>query len=962
MEILKFIHTIKSFAESMPNKVMIVDGIAARKTTYSEFWTLSQKIASLIKKRLGENQRQLILIYMPDCMDYIAADTAIWMTGNAAVHVGVSFPKKRIDFIVTQTETPLIIDTDFIREALRCEPCAEIAPRTSDMPCTLFFTSGSVGNPKGILHSDASFMLNFRKFRDEYGISDYRSFLTIAPCYFVAVVFCFGVLENGQELHLPAKEIKMNVAELQDYIANHHIESAFLSPSLLQVYRNKAQSLKLVFTGSERLVGCYSDEYILLNTYGQTETATICISTKIDKNYDNSPIGKPLKGIEACILDKNGNEVSDGETGELCLKSGFIAPVYFKDPKKTAELTKGGVLHTGDLMKLLPNGDYLYIQRKDWMVKINGQRVEPGEIENAMKHIEGISNAVVKGFTTSDLTRQYLVGYYIVTPEAENVNDNYIIAELKKTLPAYMVPQYMVRMDKLPLNANLKIDRKSLKSPAVSPRQTEYVAPTNAVEKSLCEAFAKVLGLEQVGIDDDFFLLGGDSIRLMKLQQTLSTSVPTNVIFSARTPRRIAECVAETASNDVSHLQQEDYALSPIQTVFLNAALANPNSKASYFPVLLKYSKEIDAEKLCRALEAAVQAHPSLLMTIHEDKEKNRRIIPFKGKWTVSVEKMSDAEIEQEKKSIFKFFKFFDEPMFFARVIETESAIYLYHQMHHVVTDGVSNDIFRDDIAREYQGEKIEKETTTIYELNTRNEQRRKSKTFDECVQWFKKEFEGCPANKGKTAVGEMKTLKRDLSIPLHSFLDEICSHKNITLNVLLMSCAAYALGKINKQQDVRLATSFHGRLSHDILRTIGFVATPRSYRFHWNEQESVDGYLTRSKMHILGNMSRSIFTFRDIFTYMHIPPEPYMFIYQGMLSRPSLALDGVNGELLPMPVDAPPTLPLIIFVFDAGDEKFRITIDYDTDRYSSDFIERFATEFEFCLNKVNDVQFLNEL
>jgi surfactin family lipopeptide synthetase A len=612
-------------------------------------------------------------------------------------------------------------------------------------------------------------------------------------------------------------------------------------------------------------------------------------------------------------------------------------------------------------MKRLPNGDLLYVQRKDWMVKINGQRVEPGEVEAVMMHIPRIKNAIVKGFTSDDLTRQYLVGYYI-SEDGNEIPVDFLQTGLKKKLPSYMVPQYFVHMDKFPLNANNKTDRKSLLPPDLSSLRSDYVAPKSELEKELCDAFAEVLHLDKVGIDDNFVQLGGDSIRLMQLQQTLSVNVPTNVILNVCTPRLIAKYIAETTDDEAANLQQDDYPLSTVQSFFLDAALSNLNSTASYFPILHKFTKKIEVEKLCRAVETAVNAHPGLLITIHEDKEKGRRIIPYTGTWTLAVERMSDTEMEREKKLLFKSFKFIDEPMFFARVIETESAVYLYHQMHHIVTDGVSNEIFRNDIAAAYNGGQIEKESTTIYELNAYNDRLRKGKMFEECVQWFKKEFEGSLPGKDMVVEGEMKTLQRELAVPSHIILQGVCNQKDITLNVLFTSCVAFALGEIRKQKDIRLTTSFHGRVSRNLTRTIGFVASPRLYRLYWHDNESIDNYLNRSKMHIMGNISHSIFTTKDVFAYTHIPQDAVMFIYQGTLSRPILTLDDITAETTRLPVEAPPTRPLIIFIHDADSENFRITIDYDTSQYCLNDVEQIAAGIENCLKRIMNVEYMNEI
>ena len=207
-----------------------------------------------------------------------------------------------------------------------------------------------------------------------------------------------------------------------------------------------------------------------------------------------------------------------------------------------------------------------------------------------------------------------------------------------------------------------------------------------------------------------------------------------------------------------------------------------------------------------------------------------------------------------------------------------------------------------------------------------------------------------------------MRSWKKELQIPSHSDLEALCGKKSITLNVLFMACAAYALGRKQNISDVRLSASFHGRTTNDISDTIGFVATPRIYRFHWDQEEPVDSYLLRSKTHIMGNMSRSVFDAIDLMEEAHLPADAPIFIYQGALGYPVLTLDGETGEFTKLDVEAPPTRPLIIFVFDAENERFNISVDYDSSQYDIKDIEQIDEAFELCLNKIMKVESIKEI
>ena len=317
----------------------------------------------------------------------------------------------------------------------------------------------------------------------------------------------------------------------------------FISPAVLANFHNRSKSLKVVFTGSEKLVNqCSRDGYLLYNNYGMTETLGTLLHFKVDKPYESTPVGVPNQedGTELMLVGEDGKPVAEGEEGELVVK-GCFCKGYYKDPERTAQLYQDGWLHTNDILRRLPDGNYVYVNRKDWMVKINGQRVEPGEVEQAIQRIDGVTKAMVKingqrvepGEVEQAIQRidgvtkaivkgfdgktgsQYLCGYYTsdgdITPEA-------IRNTLAESLPPYMVPLHIVKVDKFSFLPNGKVNRKALLPPDSSELLSNYVAPTNEVERTLCEAFAQALGMEQVGIDDDFFMLGGDSIRAYTLR------------------------------------------------------------------------------------------------------------------------------------------------------------------------------------------------------------------------------------------------------------------------------------------------------------------------------------------------------------------------------------------------------------------------------------------------------------
>ena len=358
------------------------------------------------KARVPVSHSLFPLLNKPTSIEYVAAEIGIWLAGHAIVPMGDKYPKDRIDYIMHHCESPLLINDEVIQAMMKAEPTEHyVLPEEEDINA-LFYTSGSTGTPKGVLHNFRSldFAVTF-----DLELMQTVSPLTLgvtSPLYFIASRFYLSALLLGGKVHLPSTTVIKDIKLLENYIDEHQVTFIFLTPSALRFFHNHAHSLQVLLTGSERLADIApSGSYRLIHTFGQTETFGPLLYFEVDKMYDNTPMGKAHPTFEALVVDTNGKSVKLGEPGELCFKGNF-ALCYYKDDEQTSRLYRGGMLHTNDIVRQLPDGNLIYLNRQDWMIKINGQRVEPSEVESALRNIDGVDDAVVKGFTTYD--RQFL--------------------------------------------------------------------------------------------------------------------------------------------------------------------------------------------------------------------------------------------------------------------------------------------------------------------------------------------------------------------------------------------------------------------------------------------------------------------------------------------------------------------------------------------------------------------------
>ena len=452
----KFILRLLDSLKTNEDKIAVVDQNGQRQTTYKELFTMACRVTGYLQKK-NYPPHSFIGISLPTSMEYVAAEIGIWLAGHAIVPMGDKYPKDRIDYIMHHCESPLLINDEVIQEMMKAEPTENyVLPDEEDVNA-LFYTSGSTGTPKGVMDTFATFRIPPT---DEFIIDEEK--ITVvgitAPMYFVACKQLYTIILKGGIANIIPSETIRDIRKFETYLAKHQIEFVFIPPSALGYFNNKSSHLKVVIAAAERLSGIASSDFKIYNRYGQTETGGAIFSFFVDKKYNNTPIGRPDADVEYCILDTEGKPVAPGEEGELCVRGSFT-PGYYKEPELTESLYRGGWLHTGDIVCQQPEGNIIYVNRKDWMVKINGQRVEPGEIEAIIKQVDGVKNAIVKGFTTKD--RQFLCAYYIASG---NILEDTIREYLHSKLPAYMVPAYFVRMDSFPLLPSGKTDRKTNQS------------------------------------------------------------------------------------------------------------------------------------------------------------------------------------------------------------------------------------------------------------------------------------------------------------------------------------------------------------------------------------------------------------------------------------------------------------------------------------------------------------------
>lgn len=562
-----FIKELLSQTKNVGERIAIVDNNGERKTTYNKLWKLAFSVAQKLHDD-GFKKDDIIMISMPRSTEYVAAYLGILINGCVAIPTSMDYPDERIAYIINNCDVKAVMThADVATLNISDDDSSEdfenselICPTVGTDPAFILYTSGSTGSPKGILHDQNSLTASVSRasmWQDD--LDDVRLLSTAPFSFIIFVAEIFGVFWRGATVYILPDEDRKDARKLIEAINRFKINLTFISPQMLKVIFDfpslEAPTLKRVITGSEKVSDTYREDIEIWNTYGMSETAGLTIFP-IDKKYENTPIGNAMGDLDVYL-----------ENGQICAK-GYFAHEYIGQTEASDdrfELLEDGrtLIRTGDLAFYNEDGNLVYMNRQDWMVKINGQRVEPGEIATAMKRHPLIKDAVVKGETT-DTNRVILIGYYIsdnlITPDEIK---NY----LAETLPSYMVPTYYRRMVEFPMSRNGKLDMRrlpgliSLKTKDVEPP----IPPITNDEKRLQQIFHEILDYpaELIGTNADFFHIGGDSIRALmlssRIEQEYSVSITPMDIFTNPTIKKLIPLIKEDkGANDLYVYQYEE--------------------------------------------------------------------------------------------------------------------------------------------------------------------------------------------------------------------------------------------------------------------------------------------------------------------------------------------------------------------------------------------------------------------
>ncbi|RZV45648.1 MAG: amino acid adenylation domain-containing protein, partial [Acidimicrobiia bacterium] len=632
---------IRRVAETTPEATALVD--PAGSTSYRDLLVRAEAIAArLAKAGIGPNR--LVGLHLPRSADMITGLLGILEAGGAYVPLDPAYPAAHlqdlladdgIEFVLTSSAlapdvpehvTTILIDVDDPSD----DPAIRLPATESDLAYVIH-TSGSTGRPKGVAVTHEN-LVRSTAARSVHYEGPVGSFLLLSSFAFdSSVAGIFWTLTTGGTLVLPAPDQERDVISLLALANEQRVTHTLCLPSLYEVLLEHAgsgqlDSLRVAIVAGEacpaRVLEAHRQrlpDTALHNEYGPTEGTVWCTAHRATGADEILPIGRPIAGSRIFLLDEHGNPVPPGFAGEICLAGSGVVPGYLGRPDLTAERfvsipvlgVEERIYRTGDLGAWRSDGVLTYLGRSDTQLKVRGHRIEATAVETALRSNPAISEAVALGWSAAGRPAAQLVAYVGTDGVELDIED--VKGTLSATLPEFMVPDIVVSLPGIPRLPNGKVNVGSLPDPHDHARRVgEHVAPRTEREAVLASIWSDLLGVDVVGVRDDFFELGGDSIvsiRMISRARQAGIHVAPGQIAGHPTIEQLA-----TATSGEAVLQDEPVSgpvpIGPIQQWFfeMNHAVPDQWNQSSLFAV----EAGVDAGVLERALRACVAHHDML--------------------------------------------------------------------------------------------------------------------------------------------------------------------------------------------------------------------------------------------------------------------------------------------------------------------------------------------------------------
>ncbi|MBK9712870.1 MAG: amino acid adenylation domain-containing protein [Kouleothrix sp.] len=995
-----------------PNRVAVAH--AGVQMTYGELNRRANRLAWHLRGR-GVGPDVLVAIYLERGIAMAVGVLGILKAGGAYVPLDAAYPKERIEAILRRIDAPVLLTQERLQEHV-CDPSRQIICLDSDWeliereseqnpdsgvdPENLAYvmhTSGSTGIPKGVALPHRP-LVNLVTWHNEQLSSAMRMLQFASLGFDVSFHEMFAAWASGGAIYIVDDDDRVNIPVLARFFRDHAIEEARLPIVVLQQLAEAfcehpeyfAALRNVVATGEQLVIHPPTARFFdrldaaqLHNHYGPSEThlTTSYTLSKPASQWPSLPlIGHPIANVRAYILDRYLQEVPIGVPGELYFGGVCLARGYLNQPDLTAAkfipdpfTSEPGrrMYASGDLARHTSDGNIEFLGRIDRQVKIRGYRVEPGEVEVLLCQHPAVQEAVVVPYGDTPADKRLVA--YVVPKQLGPLDTDQLRRFLEARLPAAVAPSSFFPIDKIPLNANGKVDWRQLPTPEPQAGRS-YTAPRNGIEHRLADLWGKLLNVDRPGIDDDFFALGGHSLKAASLVLSINQSLDTNIsfrdVFVAPTIRALAALVAAAQRVRFVSIErampQEHYPASAAQKrIFILQQIDTESTAYNLFDIFL-VEGNLREEQVEATLRALVDRHEALRTSLFLGPSGVCQQVHPTVTFHLDYQEADEAEIEAIARSFFTPFDLNQAPLLRVGLVKLapHTSVLLFN-MHHTIGDGVSLGILIREFVALYEGQELPAPPIQYKDYAVWHNRLLGSAALQAQEEYWSRRFAdsvpilNLPTDypRPQLVSSEGDSVAAVLDRQLTADLKRLASDHGATLYMVLLMGYSLLLSRYANQADLVIGSPVSGRTHADVEGVVGMFVNTLAIRCRPAQHKTIAEYLGEIKTALVEAIEHQDYPFEmlveKVFHDRDPSRNPLVETTFGLWRREDLWVATKEFTVRQYPFSARAArFDLLVDALEV-DQEIHLDVQFRTDLFQRATIERLVDHFRTLLSAI---------
>ena len=972
--------------EKTPDNIAVV--FENQKLTYRELNEKANQLAKIILSN-GINTEDTVAIFLDKSLEMIIAILAILKSGAAYLPIDIDYPFSRIDYMLKNSNAKLILTLENLNNLITDIKVLDISLNNnfynentdninininSNNLAYIMYTSGSTGTPKGVMVEHKN-IVRLVKNTNYINLSQNDRILQTGSIVFDACTFeIWTALLNGLQLYIIKKNDLLNPTALKEFIDNNKISILWLTSPLFNKLCEDNVSIfdnvKFLLTGGDVLspkyinkLHDYNKNIQIINGYGPTENTTFSCCFKINKKYTSSiPIGKPISNSTCYIVSKSGKLQPIGIPGELWVGGDGVSRGYLnRDDLTTEKFLKNyyndRIYKTGDLVRWLPNGNIEFLGRIDSQVKIRGFRIELNEINLKILSFPDVKECYTNIY---EINNQKHICSYVVLKN--NTSEKILKDFLTKNLPVYMIPSCIMIMDKLPLNANGKIDRNNLP-----------FEPRNPIESFLVDSIKNIINSENISIDDNILELGIDSLSSITLASSLAKKYNIQItvkdILETATIKDLANLIKnadKVVTATILKAENADfYPLSSAQKrIYYACKMIGDENIVYNISGKIEFNQHLDSKKVKDTFKKIIDRHISFRTAFVIDNNEVKQKIMNNVKFDIPVFNSKEDEMPDNISKFVKPFQLDTAPLLRVELhyLENGKTILLI-DTHHIIMDGTSLGNLINDFNNLYNDNKLSEKTINYIDYSVWEQQNLESEKMQlEEKYWLNKinnfpmQSLNLPYDYNPKAIKTFAGNKISQKIDDSEFkqLEDIAKLLGVSPYILFISAFIILLHKYTNQNEIVIGSPIANREHSELQNLIGMFVNNITITSTVNSNMKFSEFLYDVKEQIFEDINNQEYPYDMLVKKLNIPNNSSLFDVVFTYQNTENNSITVNDELATLQ-EIKNNISKFNITLEVQPNQHTINLEYMTDLFKLETMTSFMEHYIFILHQLKD-------